>query len=241
MPLQRPYQHIYRPSKGYIGDYVEDLMQKPEIRNHLHAYYILRDDLIKVFEYIEPSEKNIDTYSQKLYEILLRSCTEIESLCKLVFKKNGVNLKKNEKNIIRYSDLNCPMKLSDYEIKCYGYDIDFFKPFGAFSEQKRENRSPIWYKEYNDIKHNRFENFKSASLKNSIHALGGVFVILCAQVTNSFEIGYGAIGEFVGHIPKLFDIIQGPQWNDEEEYDFNWEVLKYDPIPCMCHTIPEID
>jgi hypothetical protein len=240
MSLQRPYPYIYRPGKRYIWDYVEELMQTPEIRNHLHAYYILRDDLINVFEYIEPSDYNISTYSQKLYEILLRSCTEIESLCKLVFEKNGIELNK-EGDIKRYSDLNCPMKLSDYEIKCYGYDISSFKPFGAFSEQKREDRSPIWYKEYNNVKHNRFMKFKSASLKNSIHALGGVFVMLCAQVTKSFEIVHGAIGGYTALIPKLFDIIQEPQWNNDEEYDFDWEVLKNDPTPYMLHTIPEID
>ena len=111
MPLSKPYPHIYRHgSARVIAPYYE--AHKTDIGiNCLASDEILEKDLKLIFEYVEPSEENLGVFSHRTFELLIRACMEVESLCKLVFSKNQVTLPPNA-NMIRYSDLEGAMKLS---------------------------------------------------------------------------------------------------------------------------------
>lgn len=41
-----------------------------------------------------------------------------------------------------------------------------------------EYDSPLWWKEYQKIKHNRYNNFEKANLENALQAVGALFVLL---------------------------------------------------------------
>lgn len=56
--------------------------------------------------YIEPSDDNKDTYSHRIYELYLRTCTEFEANAKFILKSNGYN---NAKRILDYWKLNKAM------------------------------------------------------------------------------------------------------------------------------------
>jgi hypothetical protein len=52
-------------------------------RNQYEAAFILLvGDFLRVCEFIELTDTHLDFYSHRLYEILLRACTEFESLCR---------------------------------------------------------------------------------------------------------------------------------------------------------------
>jgi hypothetical protein len=153
MALLNPYPNIYRHGPPpVIQPYIE-ARKTPEGIKCFAAYELLKGDLRNIFSYIEPENTNLTAYSHRTYELLLRACTEVETLCKQVFTKNKVSLR--NANIIRYSDLDCPMKLHEYEVHCYGFDHPPFKPFAAFADSDRKQRSPAWYRAYNEVKHNR--------------------------------------------------------------------------------------
>ena len=242
MSLNKPYPYIFRNGSSEVNKpFYEE--QKSEIGiNFLSSYEILKKDLRNLFEYIEPSSLNLKSYSHRTFELLLRACIEVEALCKLVFSKNKVILNNNNQNIIRYSDLNGPMRLSEYEIICYGFCHPNIKPFLSFSNQNRSKRSPPWYKAYNDVKHNRTELFKEAELENVIQAITGVYTLLIAQFGLGFDHKLQLRYENGNTMdkPDLFRVKNLPEWNEEEKYEFDWDQLKSSQEPYIFNSIPII-
>ena len=237
MSLNKPYPHIFRPGPPSVISPTNEARKSEIAINHFASYEILKKDLKKVFEYIEPNQRNFKSYSHRTFELLIRACMEVESLCKLVFEKNMVRIPKNA-NIIRFSDLEGPMRLSKYEIISYGFNFPPFKPFEAFSTASRNNRSPVWYKAYNKVKHNRTLYFGHASLENVIYSVGGVYALLVAQFGPGFDYTLRSqfINRFVQSMPSLFSV-NLPEWGDNEKYNFDWNSLKNTNDPFDYHPI----
>lgn len=239
MAINKPYPKIYRHGPtATLGPFSEDINTKIGI-NNIASYELLKTDLKQIFEFIEPCEQNKHAYSHRLFAILLRACTEVESLCKQIFAANG----KSARNIIRFSDLEGAMKLSSYEIKSYGFMYPNFFPFKSFqSTTIRENRSPNWYKAYNNAKHNRSIGFANASLQNVIEAVGGVYTLLVAM----YGLGFDHTLKMSWHhfqmvdTPTFFRAIDYPSWDADEKYDYNWEILKMEEERFQLHPLPEI-
>ncbi|MEE9339827.1 MAG: hypothetical protein V3U87_17280 [Methylococcaceae bacterium] len=249
----KPYPYICRGGSNLIIKPYYEQWKSTEGRTCSSAYELLKKDLGIIFEFIEPSgsyvepsnerfikhDGNFKTYSHRIYELLLRACTEVESLCKQVFDKNKVSLKKE--NIIRYSDLSDPMRLHEYEVSCYGFDYPPFYPFSEFKNSKRCKRSPKWYRGYNSVKHNRSLKFEHASLGNAIQAVGAVYTLLVAQ----FGIGSE---NFMVLLPSgqkttsrdIFSLSKSPKWSMSEKYEYDWRTLKDDPDPYQLHSLPEL-
>lgn len=241
MPLSKPYPHIYRHGPSSVTVPYYKAWKSDVGINCLSTYEILKQDLKSVFEYIEPHTNNLGTFSHRTFELLVRACIEVEALCKLVFLKNCITLNRYA-NIIRYSDLNGAMRLSDYEVLCYGFQHPPFVPFASFSNSVRQNRSPAWYQAYNRVKHNRTDNFSDASLENVIQAIGAVYVLVVAQFGLGFDhkmqLSY-SVGHFLD-CPDIFRVRELPQWSDDEQYQFDWEFLKSSPHPYSFHPLLEI-
>ena len=49
---------------------------------YLAAFELLQADFRRLGEYVELNDANLSTFSHRLYELLVRTCTEFESLCK---------------------------------------------------------------------------------------------------------------------------------------------------------------
>lgn len=80
MKLNQPFYRIARPD-AFI-EYCEDERYANDRSMLCRSYKILENDLKKVFEYIEPCDDNLSTYSHRLYELLLRACTELKLIVK---------------------------------------------------------------------------------------------------------------------------------------------------------------
>lgn len=239
MPLAKPYPHVARGEK-YPTEYLD---KNGDIRVHLAAYELLKRDFRTLLEYIEPTGDNFKTYSHRTYELLLRACTEVETLAKLVFEANQVEIGKD--NIARYSDLDGPMRLSQYVVETVDFTYPNFRPYEAFAGPKG-NRSPDWYSAYNGVKHHRRERFRQASLGHVLKAIGGVYVLLSAQIGTQFDNRFvywkmdknGGVS-FVTQ-GDLFGLVAVPEWADDEKYDFDWDGLKISSEPYQLVEIPPI-
>lgn len=198
------------------------------------AYKILESDVIKVFEYVEPSDVNKATYSHRIYELFLRAATEFESNCKRILEVNGYKIT-SRTNISDYFKINSATKLSEYKVylNIWHPNEKKIQPF-----QEWNNSATLsWYQAYNKVKHNRQTEFNNASLENLINAVAGVYVILYAQfgvfsfnpyhevnMVDDNENGSISSGE------SIFSIIP-PIWTDNEKYDFDWNTLKNQTNP----------
>ena len=186
MFLNKPYYRITRPNKSgrwvnhientYILDnrYVDDRFSP------IRVFHILASDLLKAFEFIEPCDDNRETYSHRIYELLLRASTEFESNCKAILDANGYT-KSGNLNIIDYHKINRASRLSEYELY-----FNIWKPKPLLLKPFLEWNHPVfnplsWYQDYNQVKHNRDKKFRLANVNNLMNAIAGLFIIIYSQ------------------------------------------------------------
>lgn len=128
-------------------------------------------------EFVEPTDANINSFSHRIYELFLRTCTEFESVCKELLVDLGSTKNPSDMNIHDYKALETSFPLETVEIGVLTWrpDIKYLKPFQNWST---ENPPLQWYSEYNKVKHNRNTEFSRANLSNLVQATGGLFAIL---------------------------------------------------------------
>lgn len=250
MGFDKPFHRNYRPVKeghnsgysdwAYIVDH--SYSQNPEY--YTRAFSIIQEDIIKLFEYVEPSDINNSTYSFRIHELLTRICIEVEANFKAILRENIFNpvdkynkpkLEKNW-NINDFKIVNKTHHLDDYSIQLpfWKGSTNIRKPFIAW----KNNNTLNWYQAYNQSKHDRVHNFDKANFENLIDAYAGLCAILSSQFrTESFQPGGKSLGVNTdcyfggGFGLGNFLIVDFPDdWKDEELYEFDWSKLSSEQI-----------
>ena len=86
MAVTKPYYRTVRQladgSYAHSGNgrYIEDARYANEPRRFTRAFLLIQKDLLELFNFIEPADQNLQTYSYKTHELLLRACIEIEAI-----------------------------------------------------------------------------------------------------------------------------------------------------------------
>jgi hypothetical protein len=251
MSINKPYKRIWRPVKDYDWaktvvklddnafptlDYLYDdrFANQEERKSLLIATRLIMHDLNEIFNFIEPCDDNLSVYSHQIYELLLRAATEFESNCKGILKSN--NYAKDEKKwtVEDYYKISKAAMLSEYKVTFVRWATDHeFKPFKEWPPEKRKTLS--WYNAYNKVKHDRYTNFKQATLDNLMNAVAGLLCILHAQygegmATVGFN-GFSTCNSDEGIIEtELFTII-APKFPNDDQYDFIWDSIEKDANP----------
>ena len=237
----KPIKRILRPTDNtlkYFGhNHLIDPRYCAEKFQLIHAFHILQKDFKNLFDYIELHDINKPTFSHRIYELILRACTEFEANCKGILLDNGYS-KSGNFNITDYFKINGASKLNQYEVR-----INVWTPNALniipFFEWNSTSFTPLnWYQTYNQVKHDRNSNFHLASLENLINCMAGLFVILASQfahqifspyqITDSHSIdddGYISVDS------SVFSIKFPTNWTAEEIKSFNWEEIKNEAIP----------
>jgi hypothetical protein len=247
MSITQPYYRICRPFTAghYMRDWNDTYLRDPryadDIIQSTRAYRLLESDFIDVLSYIEPSDTNLDSYSHRLYELLLRACTEFEANAKAILKANGYN-RSTRWTISDYANIERACRLSEFatEFPIWTGTEGRRKPFAAWASASRS--SPAWYQAYNEVKHDRSRNFPKASLRNVVDAVSAVLIILFAQFNVVAFNPYGTMQFYnenpsgaLSH-PECFLRIKLPTWTLSEMYDFDWAMLRQVPNPFVCYT-----
>lgn len=254
MSINKPFYRNYRPviqgpnsgysEWGYIRD--RDYCENPQ--HYTRAFKIIQNDILHLFEYVEPSDVNCATYSFRIHELLIRICIEIEANFKAILKanifnplfhggtKSGMPRPETTWNINDYKIINKTHHLDDYEIEfpIWGGLKNKRKPFANWCF----NGDLTWYQAYNKSKHDRILSFHEANLENLLDAFSGLCVILSAQFNResfdpgpdlitasgySYYDGDTGIGDYL--------IVYFPNnWAKNEKYDFNWSDLKNEQV-----------
>lgn len=204
-------------------------------KNALHfirPFFLIQKDLLNLFDYIEPSDINLNTYSYRIHELFMRACVEIEANFKAILRENEYI--KNEKykwNMSDYKKVEASHFLSGYQVILPIWDgqCKTITPFELF----KNGQSLVWYEEYHNIKHDRYEKFKSANFKNLVEAVSGLLVLLSAQFytcdfssgntylalkNSQYDNSEAAIG---GYFRIIF-----PNIPEKERYDFEYNDIK---------------
>lgn len=250
MSLNKPYYRIVRP-KSYIPNYAIDARYASDRIQLSRAYINIEKELRNIFDYIEPDERNKNTFSFELYSVLLRACTEVDLNCKLIMEANGVSPIGPNFTMRDYVKLEQSSKLSKYKVIFSNwrnrdslgnlvYENKEIYPFENFAPQVAT--APKWYKDYNSVKHNREINLDKANLDNCMSAVAGILVLLYSQFGSCCIETYG-MNKLCWHDIEAYDNsfdanvifdIYPPgisEWLPEEQYEFDWESISYTDEP----------
>jgi hypothetical protein len=92
--LSKPFHRNVRamkptPNSGYSGwAYIEDPDYAKNPEHYVRALILIQNDLMSIFEYVEPSEEGRSAYSYRIHALLMRTCVEIEANFKAILEEN---------------------------------------------------------------------------------------------------------------------------------------------------------
>lgn len=145
------------------------------LRIHWNYYLMLEEDFRKTIRFVELDPVNFNTFSVEFSKQLQSICSEFDVLCKSVCK--FYNKKSKAKKITHYADIILK-KLPDIiesEVSITGVHNITLKPFANWKLDPYE--SPIWWNDYNQVKHNRYNQFSKANLENVLNALAALYTL----------------------------------------------------------------
>ncbi len=224
MPISKPYYRIMRSCGGAPLNYIYCKTYASDRYNLIHTFKIIENDLKKLFEYVEPAEKNEKVFSHRLYELFLRCATEFETNCKQILLANGYPVRSMD--IRDYYKINAANQLSHYEVKLsiWHPGPKIIKPF----EEWNSGHSLTWYQDYNDVKHDRSKKFELANLSNVLMASAGLLATLFAQfeteVFDAYSESYHSSSDADGFeytSNNIFMVKPYRGWTEDESYSFS--------------------
>jgi hypothetical protein len=252
MSINKPFHRNCRQFSD--GSYTNSGMSR-YIRHHkyakapeqyIRAFLLIQKDLHNLFDYIEPSDTNLKSYSFRVHELLMRTCIEVEANLRAILIENGYSKtdeegKKRDLEMDDYKKVEKTHKLSSYQVKLphwYG-EKSVRKPFLTWS--RPEQFSPAWYQAYNKTKHDRQEEFSHANLGNLIDAICGLLVLLSSQfytldfspADSLLSVGDDIEDGMESAIGSYFRV-KFPDWAHDERYSFTykeWEKMAQQESP----------
>lgn len=146
---------------------------------HWNYFLALEDDVVRLSRYLEPTSENFDSYSLELARILFAAASEVDVVAKRLCQELDTKSKAN--NIIKYKKeilaAHPGMVSAIVEIPRFGLIL---RPW----IQWETDDSPLWWRAYNNVKHHRHTHFAEASLKHTLNAVAGLFVLLLFYYRN---------------------------------------------------------
>jgi hypothetical protein len=251
MPVERPYKRTVRQfvdgqyAEGGRWQYVmHQQFGGPPPGHYLRAFYLLQQDMQRLFEYIEPAEQNLDCYSYRVHELLLRACIEVEANSKAILTANQYQAARRL-DMRDYRLIEQSHRLSAYQIQ-----VPTWHGTGAIRRpflQWANDEALPWYRAYHASKHDRHESFRQATFGCMLDAVAAVAVLLSAQFwTHDFEPVSAIVGRFGPD--DGFDAALGgylrvrfpDDWPQEGRYEFDWAQLRNedDPFQPFPYVVP---
>ncbi|MBN2546532.1 MAG: hypothetical protein JXB50_12095 [Spirochaetes bacterium] len=244
MALQKPLKRTVRllTNGTYANGGHWQYLLHPKFANdpqhYIRAYLIIQEDLQKLFEFVEPCDKNLNTISLKIQELLIRVCIEIEANFTAILKENIYSNSGNMNIQNDYSLIEISHRLSSYKVKfpIWKGKVNIRRPFENWASKPSKNWHVLkWYQEYNKSKHDRHLHFDKATFNNLLDAVCGLVIILSAQfmdenyspnlknIGSSGNYSYDYDPKMETAIGDYFRIQFPDDWKEEEKYGFNWE------------------
>ena len=138
-----------------------------------HYFASLCDDVEKTTRFVEPTLDNFKTYSIEYARLYLAIGSEVDVVAKSLCEKIRPASKSENINTYRSVILSAFPGLPDLQVVVPRHEISF-APWLDWQIGK----NPPWWRSHNAVKHTRHKSFKEANLENTLHALGGLLIIV---------------------------------------------------------------
>jgi len=140
---------------------------------HWNYFIALERDMESTSRYVEFCEANFSVYSIELAHLLFAAASEVDVVAKLLCGQ--INPAASPGNINEYKAVLLPalpdLPQADVFVPRYGLS---FKPWSNWAGEQ----NPLWWRSYNNVKHERDAHFGEATLKNSLNALGALLILI---------------------------------------------------------------
>lgn len=148
------------------------------------SYYLSIERMLEdTRRFVAASYENKNTYSDEFAKIILLSCSEIDSILKIICKLKGVEKKDSEYNMKLYVQV-----LSEFKnIREIAYSPDLSTyidekalivyPFKEMDKHKKYGGLE-WWSAYQALKHNRLESATSGNLYNAVSSVVAHYTLI---------------------------------------------------------------
>lgn len=159
-----------------------------------NVYKNLEKELVDLSNLIHVDDKQLEIYSIKIAELIIRTVVEIESISKTLYFQNG-GTKLDDTNLFFDTDcielLENKWVLSKKNVQVSASNFYFTQPENKIltpikKANKRGSSSSDWQKAYQSIKHNRVTSLPKANLKHLVRAMAALFVLNLYHSDNSY-------------------------------------------------------
>jgi len=184
-----------------------------------------------VISYVQPHKNTLNAFGEKLRELLILACTELESSWRAILAANHYPAEPRNLTTTDYVKLLKPLRLNEWGISFRAFpEYGTIKPFEGWHENCA-TQSLNWYQAYHHVKHDRDQNISQATLLNVIHAMAAVHIIYVARFgfgeryceqnkisAWNFEISDFLLNEWSENYVASLKIVRIPNWSPEEFY-----------------------
>lgn len=165
-------------------------IQTHKVDPHWNYFLAIERDLDRLSRYIEFDEDNFGCFSIEIARVLLASGAEVDVVCKQVCKAIDANLEPDELKNLRIHGYRDRIKARFPDIPQFHVLLPRFGlTLTPWDEWNKTNGVPIWWKGYNQIKHERESEYRQSNLQNSLNAVAGLFVMLLHLYKARNELG----------------------------------------------------
>lgn len=187
-------------------------------------YKQLEKELSELSYYISFDRKQLNVYSIKISDLLLRTVSEIENIAKELCKKENIKFYDKKRHIRKFVNFNeyidkleekylLSEKLVEFKLDNAHENIYDSKLTPFFKDKEVKGKSSkifSWYFAYNKIKHDRVKHFKHANINNLIHALAALFLLniyyLDKVFYSKFDYNVNSIRDKINSFSNIFKI-----------------------------------
>ncbi|MFI3166515.1 MAG: hypothetical protein R3Y32_00180 [Bacillota bacterium] len=154
------------------------------------VYKNLEKEVLKLADNIHFSDKQLNVYSMKIADLIVRCAIEIEAISKALYSMNGGVAKFNDKGkeINLYFDTDCidylenKWHLSKKKIIIAAANFYFEKEDSRIltplkKANKQGNSGSKWKQAYQSLKHDRQNSLEKGNVQNLIAALGALYIL----------------------------------------------------------------
>lgn len=139
---------------------------------HWNYFIALERDLEVVSRYVEFCEQNYSVYSIEFARLLFAAASEVDAVAKLLCERLRPADPRGNINEYRAALLAALPELPRTEVFVPRYGLTF-KPWENWAGPD----NPLWWRGYNQVKHQRDLYFNQATFKNALNSLGALFIL----------------------------------------------------------------
>lgn len=154
-----------------------------DFKYYVNYFAMLEERLINTEKYVAFEKENLDVFSIEYASIINDCCGLINGFCFELCQSVEPNRDRFEmKEYKGYINDNFQKETL---VSC---DKFIIQPWEKLISTKIDSKdsNPIWWNEYNDIKHSGHPNFKKATLKNALSCMAGMFALLSMDDLKNF-------------------------------------------------------